>query len=219
MADQIAFGGKVEFADNPEPRCPCVLLLDVSGSMSGAPMSELNAGLAVLKDELNADPLALKRVEIAIVTFGPVKTEIDFQAAAPFYPPTLVDQGDTPMGAAILHAFDLIRKRKDEYKTHGIHYYRPWVFLITDGGPTDPWLAAAAAVKEAEQSRAVAFFAVGVKNANMDILKQISVREPLMLDGLRFRDLFSWISSSLSRVSVSTLGTEVSLPQPGWTSV
>jgi uncharacterized protein YegL len=219
MADQIAFGGNVEFADNPEPRCPCVLLLDVSGSMAGSPIAELNSGLTVLKDELSADPLALKRVELAIVTFGPLKTEMDFQSASTFYPPTLVAQGDTPMGAAILHSLDLLRKRKDEYKTHGIHYYRPWVFLITDGGPTDAWQAAATAVRGAEQSKAVAFFAVGVKNANMEILRQISVREPLMLDGLRFGDLFSWLSASLKQISISTPGTEVTLPQTGWTSV
>ena len=34
MGGQIAFGTQ-DFADNPEPRCPCLLLLDVSGSMTG----------------------------------------------------------------------------------------------------------------------------------------------------------------------------------------
>jgi uncharacterized protein YegL len=53
----------------------------------------------------------------------------------------------------------------------------------------------------------------------MDILQQISVREPLRLDGLRFRDLFSWLSTSLRSVSRSTPGTEVPLPPPGWASV
>jgi uncharacterized protein YegL len=218
MADQVAFA-PTEFADNPEPRCPCVLLLDVSGSMAGEPIGELNAGLTVLKNELNADPLAIKRVEIGIVTFGPVKVEMEFQSASSFFPPTLVSQGDTPMGAAILQSLELIRKRKDEYKANGIHYYRPWVFLITDGSPTDAWHAAADAIREAEKSKALAFFAVGVSGANMDTLRQISVRPPLMLEGLRFAELFSWLSSSLSRVSVSTPGTEVHLATPGWTSI
>lgn len=45
---------RVEFDDsNPEPRCPCVLLLDTSGSMNGSPISELNKGLQVFKDELS----------------------------------------------------------------------------------------------------------------------------------------------------------------------
>lgn len=62
MSEQITFATS-DFASNPEPRCPCILLLDVSGSMNGRPINELNAGLVTFRDELLADPLALKRVE------------------------------------------------------------------------------------------------------------------------------------------------------------
>jgi uncharacterized protein YegL len=219
MSEQITFGPD-GFADNPEPRCPCVLLLDVSGSMSGQPIAELNSGLVTFKDELAADALAMKRVEVAIVTFGPTKVELPFTSATNFYPPNLSSQGDTPMGSAIMQALDLVRERKTDYKANGISYYRPWVFLITDGGPTDSWQAAASAVREGEAAKQLAFFAIGVKGANMDILRQISVREPLSLDALKFRELFSWLSSSLRSVSRSTLGTEVPLESPkGWAAV
>jgi uncharacterized protein YegL len=219
MTDQIAFG-TTEFADNPEPRCPCLLLLDVSGSMQGQPITELNAGLTTFKDELAADALAMKRVEVGIVTFGPVQIALPFQGAASFYPPALTAQGDTPMGAAINQGLGLVHQRKAEYRTNGISYYRPWIFLITDGGPTDEWRSAANAVREGEAAKSFAFFAIGIQGANMDTLQQISVREPLRLDGLRFRDLFSWLSSSLGSVSRSTPGTEVPLQSPqGWASV
>jgi uncharacterized protein YegL len=220
MSDQISFETN-DFASNPEPRCPCVLLLDVSGSMGGQPLAELNAGLAVFKDELAADSLAMKRVEVAMVTFGPTKIEMPFTGASTFYPPTLSAQGDTPMGSAIMQALELVKDRKNEYRANGISYYRPWVFLITDGGPTDAWQAAAAAVREGEASKQFAFFAIGVKGANMDVLKQISsAREPLSLEGLKFRELFSWLSSSLRSVSRSTPGTEVPLESPkGWAAV
>lgn len=220
MSDQISFETN-DFASNPEPRCPCVLLLDVSGSMGGAPLRELNAGLAVFKDELAADSLAMKRVDVAMVTFGPTKIEMPFTSASTFYPPTLSAQGDTPMGGAILQALELVKDRKNEYRANGISYYRPWVFLITDGGPTDAWQAAAESVREGEASKQFAFFAIGVKGANMDVLKQISsAREPLSLNGLKFRELFSWLSSSLRSVSSSTPGTEVPLESPkGWAAV
>lgn len=219
MTDQITFEG-AEFASNPDPRCPCLLLLDVSGSMAGRPIDELNAGLATLREELSADALAMRRVEIGVVTFGPVKAELGFHPAASFYPPALSAQGDTPMGAAILRGLEMVRERKDEYRANGIASYRPWVFLITDGAPTDDWRAAAAQVHEGEASKKFAFFAIGVKGANMQILRELSVREPLMLDGLKFRELFMWLSSSLRSVSQSTPGTQVALPPPsGWASV
>ncbi len=59
MSEQITFATS-DFASNPEPRCPCILLLDVSGSMNGRPINELNAGLVTFRDELLADSLALK---------------------------------------------------------------------------------------------------------------------------------------------------------------
>src|SRR5699024_706276 len=64
--DQQPFSD-AEFAENPEQRCPVILLLDTSYSMSGAPISELNEGLATLRQELMNDPMAAKRVELAMV--------------------------------------------------------------------------------------------------------------------------------------------------------
>lgn len=212
-----------EFADNPEPRCPCVLLLDNSWSMNGHPIIELNQGLATFKEELLADSLAAKRVEIAIVTFGPVQVVTEFQTAEHFTPPQLSAQKDTPMGQAIIQGLDLLDQRKTLYREHGIPFFRPWVFLITDGSPTDDWKAAANEVRQGEDKHAFAFFAVGVEGANLDVLQQISVRQPLRLRGLRFRELFQWLSNSMRSVSRSVPGTEVLLANPtapnGWASV
>lgn len=223
MTEQTAFGN-ISFADNPEPRCPCVLLLDTSGSMQGRPISELNAGLGLYKDELAADSLAGKRVEVAVVTFGgEVRTQCEFTTADMFQPPTLHAAGDTPMGRAIVHAIDMLRVRKAEYRANGIMFYRPWIFLITDGGPTDSWRMAAEQVQEGERTKAFAFFSVGIEGANFDVLRQISIREPLKMGGLRFRDLFQWLSNSQQSVSQSKPGDEVPLVNPaapgGWASI
>jgi uncharacterized protein YegL len=119
--DQVPYTGQqpfaaAEFADNPEPRCPCLLLLDNSGSMAGRPISELNAGLTAFKEELAADSLAAKRVEVAVVSFGPVSVVNDFQTADVFQAPVLGPLGDTPMGAAIVQGLDMIEQRKAAYR-------------------------------------------------------------------------------------------------------
>lgn len=222
MSEQTEYAGfeASEFAENPEPRVPCVLLLDVSGSMGGRPIDELNEGLATLKDTLSADSLASKRAEIAIVTFGgTVDVVQDFVTAENFHPPVLSARGNTPMAQAIITGLDMIATRKNTYRSNGISYYRPWVFLITDGGPDDGWHAAAQQVKAGEASKGFVFFTVGVEGSNLDVLAQIATRAPLKLKGLNFRDLFLWLSQSMQSVSQSSPGDKVSLPPVGWAEI
>jgi len=218
--DQEPFHIDPTLVENPEPRCPCLLLLDTSHSMSGAPIDQLNAGVAAFKDELAADAMAMKRVEIAVVTFGPVNVVNDFVTPDAFYPSPMPTSGDTPMGSAIEQGLEMLRQRKAAYKAAGVAYYRPWVFLITDGGPTDSIVRASQLVREGEAGKALSFFAVGVQGANMDALAKISARPPLQLSGLKFRELFQWLSASLSGVSRSQVGDALALPAPtGWASI
>jgi uncharacterized protein YegL len=124
------------------------------------------------------------------------------------------------MGVAIEQGLELLQQRKEQYRANGISYYRPWIFMITDGDPTDSVTRAASLIREGEEKKSFMFYAVGVENANMENLKTLSIKDPVKLQGLRFRDLFKWLSSSLSSVSRSKPGEAIELSNPmgpkGW---
>lgn len=212
-----------EFVENPEARCPVALVLDTSKSMAGAPIAELNAGVAAFRQDVLRDDLAALRVEVAMITFGGrIAVPPGFVTLDRFAPPVLAAEGDTPLGGALEVALDLVEQRKAAYRRHGIPYYRPWVFLVTDGAPTDGqrWRAAAERIHREEAERRISFFAVGVETADFALLGRLTPpsRPPLMLRRLQFRDLFEWLSVSLQRVSAGTVGAEtVELPPvDGW---
>jgi uncharacterized protein YegL len=91
--------------------------------------------------------------------------------------------------------------------------------MISDGAPTDEWKTAAHAVRGEEAARGVSFFAIGVGSANMQTLSEISVRQPMKLDGLNFVELFVWISQSQKRVSANKVGEQTPLPAVNWAAV
>lgn len=220
--EQIPFVD-VDLAENPEPRCPCVLIVDTSSSMDGQKIDQLNAGLRAFAEELRTDSMASKRVEVAIVSFGPVRVLSHFETADTFHPPHLEANGDTPMGAAVAEAARLIADRKAVLRANGNTPYRPWAFLITDGAPTDDISAARAMIAEAEANKSIVFYAVGVDTADLDKLATLSVRKPLRLKGMSFRELFVWLSNSLKTVSRSQPGEKLKLENPaapdGWAEI
>jgi len=150
IEQKIAVGFGHDESDIPgsaDPRCPTLLLLDVSGSMSGKPLEELQAGVTQYIDEIAADSLAKRRVEVAIVTFGgTVEVLQTFATPDKIVTPILKAKGDTPMGQAIVTGLELLKARRIELSKQAIFQYKPWVILITDGGPTDDgreiWLEA-----------------------------------------------------------------------------
>ncbi len=227
MPDQIPFLD-IEFVDNPEPRCPCVLLLDTSTSMQGASITLLNEAVELFSRDLLSDRLGTKRVEVAVVTFGEgVRTVQDFTSPLTFVPPRLEPGGSTPMGEGVIHAVGLLEARKRKYQEAGIAYFRPWLFLITDGEPTDYethyWRDAVRLAREGETAKKLLFFGIAVTDADQRKLNELCPpnRPSLKMRGLSFREFFLWLSSTLRSVSSGAPGaTGVALPSPsGWASV
>ena len=106
--------------------------------MSGEPISLLNRGFELFCEEIKKDDLAKKRAEITVITFGgSARVEIPFTEGRDLQPRRLESGGGTPMGAALDLALDQLDQQKQAYKEAGLEYYRPWMFVLTDGAPTD----------------------------------------------------------------------------------
>ena len=127
---------------------------------------------------------------------------IDFQA------PVLSTGGSTPMGPAMTLALSVIEERKRALRQQNIPIFCPWIFLISDGMPDSGWESSAAAAVAAQQGKHVIVFPIGVQDADLPTLGKFSTMEALPLQGLKFRELFRFISDSMTRVSQSAPGTE-----------
>ena len=195
----------VEFADNANERTPCVLVLDCSGSMRGEPIKQLNTGLKALEQELKDDIDASSRVQLLIIkAFGKDEAVVssDWIDAMNFEAPEMEAGGLTPLGKAMELALKKIEEQKALYDSCGITSKRPWIFLISDGEPTDyDWEIVAKKCREAQKNKKVVIHAVGTQGANLDKLAQFSTTSPKRLSGLRFTEFFLWLSRSVSCVS------------------
>lgn len=199
---------------NTERRCPVVLLQDTSSSMEPN-IAKVNQGLQSLHADLAQDDLASQRVEVAVITFGPVRLVQDFVTIDQWLPPRLHASGGTPMGEAMRFAIQQLRLRKRAYREAGIAYYRPWIWLVTDGAPTDKWQDAADDVQAEVRGGGVEMFTIGTDNADMEVLRQVSYpRPPVMLREARYREMFVWLSQSLKPVSRANPNAALDLPPP-----
>ena len=217
----------VALVDNSEQRTPLVLVLDCSGSMAGAPIDQLNEGLKLLEQELKNDAIAAKRVRLLVVEYGgndvadAVGGWID---AMDFAAPSLSANGTTPTGAAVDLALARIEDEKLGFKSAGIAYTRPWLFLMSDGQPTDQWQDAADRCRQAEMANKVAVFPIAVgAGADAATLGHFTAKGAAgvkRLEGLKFQELFLWLSASMKVVSQAKPGGQAQLPAAdSWSSI
>lgn len=212
----------VALIDNSDERALLVLVLDCSGSMlEESKIHLLNEGLKTLEVELKADPIAARCGRVLVVSFGGdnnVELMGDWTDAMDFTPPSLMAGGLTPLGAAMRCALDEIENQKGQMRSAGVSYKRPIVMLLSDGEPTDDWQQVAAECKNAESGHKVNIMPIGIGGqANRGILGAFSNKGALNLDGLKFKELFIWLSRSIRAVSRAPAGGTVQLnPVDTW---
>lgn len=201
------------------PRVPVGLCLDVSGSMSGAPLAELNRGVQEFYTACQGHPLASQSAEIAVISFADdAVLESDFSsvanATAPQVGPT---RGSTSLGTGVRCTLDRLKAVKAQYQQMGVDYFQPWIVIMTDGAPTDSsHLAVANDVIALEAEGKLVVFPIGIGNADMSALALFSKkRPPLKLQGLKFPEFFEWLAKSIARVSESRPGEAVKLDLSG----
>ena len=162
IQDTVGVYDQTEFADNPEARCPIVLMLDVSGSMAGAKIDTLNHALSKFGEIIREDPVTALRADVAVVAFNheawPV---LDFTNGTDFEAPVLDASGDTNFSLPVNMALDLVEARKQSYRDAGVAYYRSLAYFLTDGIPDDDPAdldRTARRLARAEKNRSIAFF-------------------------------------------------------------
>ena len=220
--------GDVEFAENPEPRCPVLIIADCSGSMAGRPISAMNQGVDDLYQAIIDDEIARNRVEVALLSFGTdARIERDFATVSDGSRTNMAAGGVTNMHLAIHQGCDLLEERKEKYRLNGVPYFRPIMVLFSDGLPTGSQSETSESnqrLVSMENEGRLTIFKVGVNAQAVQALLSAlpnpnSAFQPQQLDNLRFSDFFVWLSKSVSAISRSTPGDSVNLPPTDWATI
>lgn len=207
------FGG--EQPQNYEQKCPCLLVLDTSGSMSGDPIRDLNAGLSVLLQAVKDDPIALQRLEIGVITFdSKVKPVLEFSLPAGIELSVLEATGSTKLVDGVREGIRMIDARKNWYRDSGQPYYRPYLILITDGAPDEDQDVEGLKreIQSGVEGKHFEFWPFGVGRANMALLASLNPKNaPLVIKDADFKGFFKWLSASMAQVVRSRPGDKVDL--------
>lgn len=200
--------------DNPTPRVPIGLALDVSGSMDGEPITALNSGVERFMDELKNNTKSYYSAEVGIVTFASeAECVAEFNNVYNLTVPEMTAYGGTSMGEGVKMLLDMLEDRKDMYKKTGTDYFQPMLVIMSDGMPNgDPQIfrEQAERIRRLVEAKKLWVMAVGIgENADMDELKKLSPKiPPMRIDHVHFSEFFRWLSASTVEVSTSKPGCE-----------
>jgi uncharacterized protein YegL len=201
-------------------RLPVYLLLDTSGSMSGEPIQQVNNGVQMLVSALRQDPQALETAYLSVITFDTsAKEAVPLTDLPSFQAPTVTATGTTALGEALSLVADCAKRDVHTASATQKADWRPMVFIMTDGSPTDDFQKGLARFKKEKWGAVVA---CGVDSADVSLLQQIAGEAVVTLstaDAKALEAFFKWVTASISTSSKSVqTGKEVEglnqLPPP-----
>lgn len=223
MSEQIQNDEPAKVITTPEPvemnvavgegmrRLPVYLLLDTSGSMAGAPIQALRLGVEQFKKEVDSDQFAKESVYMGVITFGGeadfvTKGLISFEDfMVSFHTDSLSATANTPLGQALwLLVESLDKDVKSSVKGGEKGDWKPLIFILTDGEPTDEWQEPRQKILERQNKRVINVITVGCgPRLNQQNLKDIAIGPTFNMDNddASFKKFFQWVSTTTKSVS------------------
>jgi uncharacterized protein YegL len=202
-------------------KLPVYLVLDTSGSMSGEPIEAVKNGVETLTSALRRDPYAIETAHLSVITFdSSARQVVPMSDLTSFTPPSISAGGSTQLGEALHLLANRIDAEVTKTTADTKGDWKPMVFLMTDGGPTDDWRSGAAELRKRKTGVVVACAAGSA--ADTTCLKEITenVVSLDVADSASLKAFFKWVSASISQSSlkVDAKGGEVAalneLPPP-----
>jgi len=196
-------------------RLPVYLVLDISGSMSGEPIEAVKNGVQVFVSTLRQDPYALETAYLSVITFDSSARQIvPLTELTMFQMPDIQATGTTSLGEALSLLANKVSTEVTKTTTEVKGDWKPLVFLMTDGEPTDDW--------QKKQKFGIVVACAAGSGANISILKQITevVVQLDTADSATIKAFFKWVSASVSKGSqkIDSTGSDVlsydELPPP-----
>ncbi|WP_086931071.1 vWA domain-containing protein [Agarilytica rhodophyticola] len=203
-------------------RLPVYLLIDSSGSMHGEPIHAVNVGISSMLSALRQDPYALESVHISLITFDREIKEL--MPLTPLEEAQISDielprSGATHLGEGLEFLIDKVKHNVVKSSEDVKGDFRPMLFIMTDGSPSDLMAFNDAIPKLKECNFAEIIACAAGPKANTDYLKQITETVVVLdsMDSSAFAQFFKWVSDSITAGSMSAGvdgGMDNKLPPP-----
>jgi len=198
-----------------ESHMALVFVLDVSHSMRGTAIKQLNEGLNRFKEEVCRDKQTKEILDVAIIEFSD-----EYNVVQPFVPIEFMNPvnleagGSTKFTGPIREAIKMVDERSRFYRRSGSEPYKPWILLVTDGGPLDDITEVTKEVWDMQDDGKVRFIALGVGGYHSGSLKKLT-DVVFRMEGTDFTSFFDWVGKSMRSVSTTAPGEKPALPTIG----